>query len=66
LPDLGLAVSILTLFYCLFVYDGGRRLFRDSDTGWHIRTGEAILAGAGLPRADPNPFSRAGARWCGG
>ncbi len=63
LPDLGLAVSILTLFYCLFVYDGGRRLFRDSDTGWHIRTGEAILAGAGFPRADPYSFSRAGEPW---
>ena len=63
LPDVGLAVSILTLFYCLLVYDGSRRLFRDSDSGWHIRTGEAILAGAGFPRADPYSFSRAGEPW---
>jgi hypothetical protein len=63
LPDLGLAISILTLFYCLLVYDGARKLFRDSDTGWHVRTGEAILAGAGLPRTDPYSFSRAGEPW---
>jgi hypothetical protein len=63
LPDLGLAVSILTLFYCLLVYDGPRKLFRDSDTGWHIRTGEAILAGSGLPKTDPYSFSRAGEPW---
>ncbi|MBI4873208.1 MAG: hypothetical protein HY822_01100 [Acidobacteria bacterium] len=62
-PDLGLAVSILTLVYCLWVYDGGVRLFRDSDTGWHIRTGERILAGEGFPRTDPYSFSRAGEPW---
>ncbi len=63
LPDVGLAVSILTLFYCLLVYDGSRKLFRDSDSGWHIRTGEAMLAGAGFPRTDPYSFSRAGEPW---
>ncbi len=62
-PDLGLAISILTLFYCLFVYDGSRRLFRDSDSGWHIRTGEAILDGAEFPHSDPYSFSRAGEPW---
>ena len=36
-PDLGLAVSILTLFYCLLIYDGGRKLFRDSEGKMHIR-----------------------------
>ena len=45
LPDLALVLSIVTLLYCLFLFDGLQNLFRDSDTGWHIRTGEAILAG---------------------
>lgn len=63
LPDLGLAVSLLTLFYCLLIYDGGRKLFRDSDTGWHIRTGEAMLSGGGFPRTDPYSFSRGGEPW---
>ena len=63
LPDLALAVSALSLFYCLFIYDGVRRLFRDSDSGWHIRNGEAILRGFELPRADPYSFSRGGEPW---
>ena len=35
LPDLGLVVAFVTLFYCLFLFDGCQKLFRDSDTGWH-------------------------------
>jgi hypothetical protein len=63
IPDLALALSLLTLFYCLFVFDGWRQLFRDSDTGWHIRTGDLILDTHQLPIADPFSFSRAGQRW---
>ena len=63
LPDLGLIVSLVTLFYCLFVFEGYRKLFRDSDTGWHIRTGESILAMESLPQTDPYSFSREGRRW---
>jgi hypothetical protein len=63
LPDLGLFVSIVTLFYCLFLYDGAQRLFRDSDTGWHIRTGEAILTSGTLPRTDPFSFSKSAEPW---
>jgi len=62
-PDLSLVAAAVTLFYSLTVFDGSRRFFRDSDTGWHIRTGEAILETATLPRADPYSFSRAGQRW---
>jgi hypothetical protein len=56
-------LAAATLVYCLFVFDGGRRLFRDSDSGWHIRNGEQILAGGGLPRSDPYSFSKAGRPW---
>jgi len=63
LPDLGLAGAIFTLFYCVFVYEGYWKLFRDSDTGWHIRNGESILSTARLPRSDPYSFTRPGARW---
>jgi hypothetical protein len=38
-------------------------LFRDSDAGWHIRTGEAILATGNLPRTDPYSFTRGGQPW---
>ncbi len=63
IPDVAAFVALVTLLYCLFVFDGGRKLFRDSDTGWHIRTGERILSGGGMPRTDPFSFSRPGAPW---
>ena len=63
LPDMATLMAVLTLAFCLFVFHGGRKLFRDSDTGWHIRTGERILITQALPRTDPYSFSRAGAPW---
>ena len=62
-PDLALVVSFVTLFFCLFVFDGSQKLFRDSDAGWHIRTGESILSGGGLPRTDPYSLTRSGQPW---
>ena len=63
LPDMATLMAVLTLAFCLFVFNGGRRLFRDSDTGWHIRTGERILMTHALPRTDPYSFSRPAAAW---
>jgi hypothetical protein len=62
-PDLAFATACITLFYCLFLFQGYQKLFRDSDAGWHIRTGEAILATGSLPRTDPYSFTRAGQPW---
>lgn len=42
---------------------GPQALLADGDTGWHIRTGEIILAGGGVPRTDPFSFTRAGQPW---
>ena len=61
-PDLATVLALATLFYCLFLY-GGSQLFRDSDAGWHIRTGEWILAHRALPPSDLYSFSKAGAPW---
>jgi hypothetical protein len=55
-------LTAATLGYCLFVR-GGAELFRDSDTGWHIRNGESILESRALPRTDPFSFSKAGEPW---
>jgi hypothetical protein len=63
IPDVALAAAAVTLAYCLVVWDGPRRLFRDADSGWHIRTGERILAHHRLPKEDPYSFSRAGQPW---
>ena len=52
-----------TLLYCLFLNNGGVKLFRDSDSGWHIRNGEAILSQHALPAADPYSFSKPNQPW---
>ena len=62
-PDVALVVSFLTLVWCLLFFDGTRQLFRDSDSGWHIRTGESILRGSGLPHADSYSMLRSGQPW---
>jgi len=67
-PDLALIASAVALFYCLFLARGYQQLFRDSDAGWHIRTGERILRGEmtdqtkprSTPDADPYSSTRAG------
>lgn len=62
-PDLALCLAAVTLFYCLIAFNASQQLFRDSDSGWHIRTGENILNSHTLPRTDPYSFSRAGQPW---
>jgi hypothetical protein len=62
-PDLALVAGWVTLLYCLFLFQGYQKLFRDSDAGWHIRSGEAILAARALPAADPYSFTAAGRPW---
>src|SRR3984957_2147384 len=63
LPTLAAMLAAATLFFCLFLYGAGEKLFRDSDSGWHIRNGESILANRALPRTDPFSFSKAGQPW---
>jgi hypothetical protein len=59
-PNLAAMLAAAALVYCLFIFGGGERLFRDSDTGWHIRNGQWILAHSALPRTDPYSFSKPG------
>ena len=62
-PDIALLTAAFSLFFCLFLFEAPWKLFRDSDTGWHIVTGERILATGELPRNDPYSFTRAGEPW---
>ena len=62
-PDVALLAAAVTLFYCLFLFQGYQKLFRDSDAGWHIRNGEAILASGRLPHTDPYSFTKTGQPW---
>lgn len=63
IPDLALCLAVVTLFYCLILFNAPQKLFRDSDTGWHIVTGEKIISTMQLPRTDPYSFTRAGQPW---
>jgi hypothetical protein len=47
----------------LFLSQGAEGLFRDSDTGWHVRNGEAILNTAAVPRVDRFSYTRDGTPW---
>jgi hypothetical protein len=38
-------------------------LLRDADTGWHIRSGEIILATGAVPRTDPFSYTKQGEPW---
>src|SRR3954469_8365657 len=61
--------SMVDVFFCglllaTVVRPGGwQGLLADGDTGWHIRTGELVLASGKAPVADPFSFSRPGAQW---
>ncbi len=35
----------------------------NSDIWWHLKTGERILAGSGIPQTDPYTYTVAGAEW---
>ncbi len=54
----------LAIFLTAFARPAGiQALLFDGDTGWHIRTGELVLATGRAPHADPFSFSRAGQPW---
>jgi hypothetical protein len=62
-PDLALTVAMVSVVYLIFLFSGPTALFRDSDAGWHIRSGERILASGTLPHTDTFSFSKAGETW---
>lgn len=62
-PNLAVCLSWAAIFYSIFLFHASRQLFRDSDTGWHIRAGESILSTLTLPGTDPYSFSRHDQPW---
>lgn len=63
LPNLAILLTAFTLVYAVFAYQAPTQLFRDADTGWHIRTGESILESGQVPKVDPYSFTRPGQPW---
>jgi hypothetical protein len=55
------SLSLLVILYLLWM-DAWRFLL-DSDTGWHIRTGELIAATGRVPREDPFSHTLPGSPW---
>ena len=60
LSDLAFLTPTLVLFWCT---PGVGWLLTDSDTGWHIRTGEWILKNGRVPETDIFSFTKAGQPW---
>jgi hypothetical protein len=60
LPD----VFFVVLLVSVFAQPAGMRaLLHDGDTGWHIRTGDLVLASGHVPDVDRFSFTRPGAPW---
>ncbi len=53
-------IIFLFLFWSLLAGPLSNRPLADADIGWHIRTGEQILATHSLPRTDPFSSSMQG------
>jgi hypothetical protein len=55
---------LIALILWLFASgDGWKALLLDGDTGWHIRTGEHILATGSVPQVDLFSYSKPAAPW---
>jgi hypothetical protein len=54
---------LLPLVFIFARLNGATTLLGDGDTGWHIRTGEWILAHGRIPDKDLFSFSKPGAPW---
>lgn len=63
IPDIALVLAAITMLYCLISFGGMQQFFRDSDSGWHIRNGERVLASGQVPQTDPFSFSKPNGAW---
>ncbi len=60
MTDAAFIVPLIFLFYGM---KGAGTLLGDGDTGWHLRTGEWILAHGHVPDRDIFSFTRSGQPW---
>jgi len=57
------AAFVMPLVFLFCGMKGAHTLLSDGDTGWHLRTGEWILAHGRVPDRDLFSFTRAGQPW---
>jgi len=60
LTDLAFLMPIVFLFARM---EGAKTMLGDGDTGWHVRTGEWIIANGRVPDKDVFSFTKAGDPW---
>jgi hypothetical protein len=63
LPSIGDFAWLIPILFLFGRMNGARTLLGDGDTGWHIRTGEWILANARVPGQDIFSFTKPGQPW---
>jgi hypothetical protein len=63
LPSLTDFAFLMPIVFLFVRMEGVKTLLSDCDTGWHIRTGEWIMAHHGVPAHDIFSYSRAGDPW---
>jgi hypothetical protein len=63
LPSFTDFAFLMPIAYLFGILGGAKSLLNDGDTGWHIRTGEWILANRAVPKVDPFSFSKPGEPW---
>ena len=62
-PSLADWIFVSVLVWLFLAGAGAAALLADGDTGWHIRTGDHILATGGFPRVDLFSFTMEGRPW---
>src|SRR5579862_1867547 len=63
LPSMADVAFLMPLAFLFGGMKGARTLLSDGDTGWHLRTGEWILAHGRVPDQDVFSFTRPGRPW---
>jgi len=63
LPSLTDVAFLMPLVFLFVRLDGAKTMLGDGDTGWHIRTGDWILANGRVPSVDMFSFTRNGEPW---
>jgi hypothetical protein len=63
LPSIADCAFVAVLFWLFFFGQAATALLGDGDTGWHIRTGEWVLAQGRFPHHDLFSFSMQGQQW---
>jgi len=63
MPSLTDVVFLLPVVFLFTKMDGAKAMLGDGDTGWHVRTGEWILANGRVPHVDMFSFTKPGQPW---